>query len=300
MKHRIFFSLALFSAVLLSGCYDEGKLTPSPEPEPVTRIPQGNHDYDNNIVALHDKYKVELLYKFEPRDVYWQINQWIGPDSPTASHRTLEAIQAEEEYVKPIVDFMENQFFAFYPDTLLQRCLPLRFFLCSALNKINSSAVVTAKHNCILKSGTSYIAVNHANAEFASMSVADKNTFKKDLHIALRDYIHDKGFILQSDAFLSISDYTSVTAALMYSKGLLSTASSNRDNDWKAYLEAAMSFTYDELMAAETSTATHKGILNPIKDVNGLIRIKYDIITQYYRDNFNLDLQAIGNAKIMQ
>ena len=40
------------------------------------------------------------------------------------------------------------------------------------------------------------------------------------------------------------------------------------------------------------------GILNPVKDVNGLIRKKYEILVNSFKENYGIDLQAIGDAEL--
>ena len=47
--------LFLGGLLLLAGCYDEGSLNPSPEPELIYgkyTLPQGDHDYDDDILNL--------------------------------------------------------------------------------------------------------------------------------------------------------------------------------------------------------------------------------------------------------
>lgn len=54
------------------GCNDASKtLTPTSEPEFWYSVPQGKHDYDARIVDWHDKCGFFILYKFEPKDVYF-------------------------------------------------------------------------------------------------------------------------------------------------------------------------------------------------------------------------------------
>ena len=54
----------------------------------------------------------------------------------------------------------------------------------------------------------------------------------------------------------------------------------------------------EDLIAENTSTNTYVGILNPVKDVNGLIRKKYEILVNSFKENDGIDLQAIGDAEL--
>ena len=65
--------LCLFlGCVLFISCYDEGKIKPSEEPELIYgkyTLPQGDHDYDDDIVAFYKKYGSLLLYKFTTKSM---------------------------------------------------------------------------------------------------------------------------------------------------------------------------------------------------------------------------------------
>ena len=63
----------LGAIVLLSGCYDED-VKPSSKPELIYgkyTLPQGDHEYDDDIVAFYEKYETLLLYQFTTKDFGW-------------------------------------------------------------------------------------------------------------------------------------------------------------------------------------------------------------------------------------
>ena len=68
----------LFGLLLWVGCADEDALKPLGVEEPFLSLPQGNHDYDQQIMDLYDQYGVSVFYKFSPKDVYhnWTGNSW--------------------------------------------------------------------------------------------------------------------------------------------------------------------------------------------------------------------------------
>ena len=37
------------------------------------------------------------------------------------------------------------------------------------------------------------------------------------------------------------------------------------------------------------------GLLNTVKDVNGLLKKRYDMVRNYFIENYNMDLQKVGN-----
>ena len=57
MKKILFIILSL---ILWIGCYDEDPLTPTTEPEPYFLLPQGDHDFDRNIVISTTRYLLEF------------------------------------------------------------------------------------------------------------------------------------------------------------------------------------------------------------------------------------------------
>lgn len=84
----------------------------------------------------------------------------------------------------------------------------------------------------------------------------------------------------------------------MYARGFIASGTKAED-DWETYVKVIISTPYEKLIA-ETGDKdyTNKGILNPIKDKNGLIQKKYDIVVNHWKSEYNIDLQAIGNATI--
>ena len=60
----------------------------------------------------------------------------------------------------------------------------------------------------------------------------------------------------------------------------------DRAQDFSSYTQAIMSHTTAELEAT---------ILSPQKDTKGIVRRKYNIVLNYFREKHNLDLAAIGN-----
>ena len=83
----------------------------------------------------------------------------------------------------------------------------------------------------------------------------------------------------------------------MYSRGFLSRATKQED-DVNYYIEAIISTSYEDLNSEYNNVDSYKGVLNPIKDVNGLIRKKYDILVNYFKGEYGIDLQKIGDSVI--
>jgi hypothetical protein len=101
--------------------------------------------------------------------------------------------------------------------------------------------------------------------------------------------------------FSSTTNYnTAVTSqALAYGGGILYTYYNGPTavRDWSLYMQALVSCSETRLNKSTVNTdATFNGILNVTKDANGVIRKRYNMVRNYYINNYNVDLQAIGNA----
>ena len=72
MKYMISIILGL---VFWMGCSDDENLSPSDVPEYEITLPQGEHEYDDRIVNWFDRTGVYILYKFNPADAYFNVDQ---------------------------------------------------------------------------------------------------------------------------------------------------------------------------------------------------------------------------------
>ena len=110
MRYGIFF--AIVGLFLWAGCADEDALIPIGREEPFLHLPQGNHDYDQQIMELYEKYGVSIFYKFEPKDVY---QNWTG-----GTWNELSQSIKTNESAKPYYYLPEGTDWA-YLDTLLAK-----------------------------------------------------------------------------------------------------------------------------------------------------------------------------------
>ena len=119
-----------------------------------------------------------------------------------------------------------------------------------------------------------------------------------DSILKLSSLLDDKKKIVVPSDFYVGSNYTDrITTTNMYSRGFLSRATKQED-DVNYYIEAIISTSYEDLNSEYNNVDSYKGVLNPIKDVNGLIRKKYDILVNYFKGEYGIDLQKIGDSVI--
>lgn len=279
------------------GCYEEEPLTPTEGLEFRYTVPQGNHDYDVKIVDWYEKNGFYILYKFDPKDIYFNVSYWTGPmyDSLYGNWRgSIAAAVAEEEYVGKQLQFVEDIFLNFYSDTVLNTWMPMKLLLCSQLKKPNGTKSIE------MVGGLDFLAVDYGSPEIEDL-LADETRilqFKNDLHYLFFDRLIEQKKLVAPQEFVMVSEYGKrAEQKNMFSLGFLATGTEIKvDADLRNYIKTITSHSYDELTAeTEDGDYTMIGILNPKKDVNGLIRKKYDALIHYFRDKLHMDLQAIGN-----
>lgn len=298
MKNTILF-LVIMGSCMLTACNDEDKLTPTERPEFGYAVPQGDHDYDKKIVDWYNRCNFFILYDFLPRDIYWSVNGWLE-----AREREDETAftwfdgwlsqPANEQYVGQQLELVEDQFLRFYPDSVLKRCMPLKILLCGELGYMRNTGLYNKED---VFSGYDHLAVNWGNESILNITADSVTLFKNNVNYAFLTRLRSNGKMVDAALFYNISDYSvAPTFANRYERGFLA-ANMTAQNDWNSFLQAVLSTPYSELTAAyPTTDRTNKGILNAAKDVNGLIRRKYDIMTSHYKETYGIDIQAIGNA----
>lgn len=293
--------LCLFlECFLLLGCYDEGVIDSSKEPELIYgkySLPQGNHDYDDNIVAFYKSYSSLLLYKFTAKDFGWFPTgniSWNEAKDTVLHGGALDkydAQPADELYVGEQLKLLQDKLFDYLSDTLL-RCLPQKILLCSVLDKVPAGLGYSPKpeerEKLNVFPGFYHIAVNWGNDKIMTMTAEERNQFKKDVCIAYFEAIVNS---LDSPIeFFMVSNYSEdISVDDIYANGLLDHEHRTKLNDdWFDYLKLAIENSISSLEAE--GGALHESI-----DINGKIRDKYTIMVNFLKSRYNFDIQAIGN-----
>lgn len=302
MKKGIFMLVAfLWIAV---GCEKEEALTATEGGEPVVGgyvLPQGNHDYDPKIVELSNKYNMLILYKFEEKDFWWNVTKDIRWEFDTVGKKTVggyEAQSALEKYVGQQVELLETEFFTSFPDTFLTRTLPYKMLLSSEFNEIPAGLKYYPEEKdkkfLHVYSGYDYLGVNWGNEKVLTMTEKDRDAFRVEACSKFLKRLFDGGVLVYSAAFVSVTNYaTKVNKDTQYEIGVIyvtgtSMSTPQLNLDWLSYVDLIVSTPYDRLVA-------EGGVLNAGIDTKGKVRQKYDLMVAYFKDAWNIDLQAIGN-----
>lgn len=372
MKYKLFF--ILLSALVWGGCYDEDALAPTLEPEPVIQFPQGDHDYDTRIMDWYTRCGFYILYKYEPRELYFNMGlSWMEMTTDTLSRTVKYKIDEEafvdgdnvliytemfsgdyllgehvtdagfhytakiegdyvvideeyeenkgressfkmnlpsEAYVGKQVAWLEEMFLNLYQDSVLRANLPLKLMLGKNLYKYSKGA----SEKLSFYSVSNVFALSHGDPSIESMTMQEKRIGKEDLHKwFLIEKLYDKIVsVVKAGEFFSKTDYTEAVGwganSKFYSLGVVGydkyvigwnqPIETAKNNDLKSYIAMVIDYSSDELNAVPDNGKYNRydctGVLDPLKDVNGLVKEKYEILLNDFK-KMGINLQGIGN-----
>ena len=310
MKRYTQFLMVIFTIILLQSCTkDEAPLTPSGLSEAYS-LPPGNNAFDQTIMGYHQSYGTYMLYKFTDKDVYW---------SPTANSKPVmsavgtwstgaDVAVADPTYIPAQLDLIKKKWFNFYTDKFLKKFLPAKIMLCSKIDSVSTGFVFggsTITYVKNVKKVAAYynydnIEVNYGDASVATLTKQDSLGFVARINLVFIQSIIARGLSTPTSEFINSADYTTAmtTTTQAYGKGIIiSPFSVTVQADWNAYITAMVSFSEANLNKSTVITdGTAQGILNPTKDTTGQIRKRYNMVRNYFINEYQVDLQKIGNA----
>ncbi|MCH5721102.1 hypothetical protein [Niabella hibiscisoli] len=186
--------------------------------------------------------------------------------------------------------------------------------LCSSITTNGTTPQYTAQQDCYLtgsgNGGYVYgnFPVNWGSSRINNIKGAADSAaiFRGNVNYAFLRLATLRGKILRPAGFDALSDYTTAFAAYTqaeyYKRGYVGVFPyyiPGAALDWESFLKTIVQNSYAYLTDGTGITvtdATFKGILSPVKDVSGAIRRKYNFVTNFYKTNYNIDLQRIGNG----
>ena len=297
IKHIAPFLLML----IMAGCVKkEGTLPPSEEPEDVYgdhTLPQGNHEYDAEIVEFYKKYNTLILYKYRPRDIYWNVTRSIEAFYNETTNSTTYGYlytPPDENYIRPLLDFLKANFFSYFPDEILKKNLPRKIYLMDKYMYVTSGTGRPEQRNKTYYSaafGYDYLALTGASADIINMTPEQKRTYRSEVIYLFLQQLVNNGTIPRLAAFTALTNYSLAmpTWELMYGNGIIIWEQRTPNADWDAYMKTLLTKTDAQLNATG-------GFWNPAIDNKGTIRKKSDVMINYFKTKYNIDLRAIANS----
>ncbi|MBO9631854.1 MAG: hypothetical protein J7578_01965 [Chitinophagaceae bacterium] len=266
----------LLSVLMLASCKKENKIVENDDDRKMYKLPQGNQPYDQQIMEFYNKYKTVILYNFVESDFSYsftgpmEAGLWITPAGPNGIQQTL--------------DFLQQHWFSMYPDEFLKKNLPFKLLLASDIRKRLEWGV----HDTIqLKARPGYRNVAFGlTGHLDNLSHAAIDSARGSLHGAFWLQAILSGTIEMPPGFPSLSAYPADPAAMK----LAGTFS------WRSPMDGMLDVgDHIEMITSHHKSWLDANLFTPANDPAGNYKKKYNIIVNFYKTKYNIDLQAIGD-----
>lgn len=288
--------MALAVGGLLTACAgNDDEVTAYDGEEPVLgahHLPQGSHDYDQTILEWHRRFDVLPLYRFDEKDWYWSVTSDIRMSYDPVTDRDNGGyliVPAEEACVGQQLELIERQVLRYVPDETLARILPMKLLLASDIQHcpatLKGRVPESSYEHLNVYGGFDYIAFSGGTTHISEMTDAELKKYKVDGLQLLINYAIDNGRIPVPEAFSSVSDYSVSynSATTAYRAGLLSQYGASAAYDLKQYVKLLLTTPQITIMTQYLSSYP-------------LIKQKYDVVENYFKETYGMDLQAVGNG----
>lgn len=211
--------------------------------------------------------------------------------------------EADEEYTGEQLAWIEEMFLNFYPESVLKKAMPMKIILGRDLKEMFGSMAQNRSH---YTEAYNSLIFSHGDKSLESLTLRQKDSLKSILHTWFG--VKKLTSICSFSDFYGVTDYywagsaSKPSTGQYYGLGLVAepkTVLLNQiqEGDLEAYLKMITNNSYATLIAepenGDYDKNSYLGILHPRKDVNKLIRKKYDILIRIFND-LGVDLQAIG------
>ncbi len=313
---KIYIPLLLSGIFLFNSCVkEEGELSPSGI-ESGYSVPQGTNDFDDDIVDFYTNYGSYLLYDFTEKDAYWTPSAWKNGMETTEDETGSAGFVIEMpdvNYIGEQLDLLNKVWFNYYSDEFLKAFLPIKILLCSEVGYVNYSwdadwNLVYVASPIVAYYNYDNISVGYASADVELLTESDTITIAQEVNHVFAESIIGQEKIDPTDEFTNSANYNSTSSAYantdLWALGILQPYyDASAENDWGQFLTMMMCYS-EEYLNREVSyisdydyeETSWEGIFSSLKDTNGLLKERYDIVRQYYITNYNVDLQEVGNA----
>ena len=181
--HILLLGILLVSA--LYSCNNEDDLDISEKKDNRFDLPQGDHDFDDQIVEWNNNYGTSVLYRFSSAD----LNYHFTSSSNDVVYDVK--VEAEEEGIRAAVQFLKEDFFDLYSDEVKKELFPAKILMAGMLYQNNnyvplwdtiSQGGMDFKRGYMVR-GIDHITLPHVDKDFAQR--IQKPEYRERLKVAL-------------------------------------------------------------------------------------------------------------------
>lgn len=198
------------------------------------------------------------------------------------------ADQGDENYIAPALEALDTYLFKFYNQDFLKKALPYKILLSARIREITyDNDTLATPVNSV--SAFSHFAFGRAGSSLAGMTDDELMLMKSDLHREFWKQAINYGKITLPPAFIKATNYADVYDWTKKNYGVfmpdVNALSADLYGDFQGYIEVIVSNTLEEL---------EQSLFRPANDPNGKYKLKYNIIVNYYKEAYGVDLQGIA------
>ena len=300
--------IILFVAVIMfESCRkDDNPSIPSEKTDTRYALPQGNAPFDQTILDFFNEYNTYILYKFSTVDFNYQFSYNLAsPPTGLTSAKTGPVVMrtADSIAITAGLEFMDQYWFSFYPDVFKKRYLPQKILLAGLVYNTRWSSPIydTPRVNpvTIPIEGADHITLPKIDTAFITLPLANKLLLKAQLNkMFLKQLMYPAVSTMPNKInapveFFKVSDYnlSSLTTTTKYRNGFFGNGTSKSPTQYDDLM------TFLDTICAKSKAQLDAYALHPSNDQLGMVKRKYDILINYFKNNYNVDIQAIGNKQ---
>ena len=312
MKHSL---LYFMMAVCLFASCGEDDLKPS-APQQFYEFPQGDADYDQDILAYYEAHGVQFIYDYTEAAFRWNITDYIP----------FYSTPAEEAYRGEAFHFVADKCFSIWSEDFLNELLPTYVYLASEIYSVTEDyrdiwneetqqwdygVLFYDTNYCASTYGLNHVAFGYASEKINELTPEEELDAIGDVAKSLIAYAASRELIEVPTAFADLftTDYTGDYLATYIggygynASGFLEYyADIDVNYDFGLYVKYLVTMSEEDFKA---------WALSDTFDVNGewdqsigewgdyrqthLIQQKYEAVIDYFKNTLGIDLHAIGN-----
>lgn len=257
-------------------------------------LPQGKSPADDRIVELHEKYNSYFLYEFTKQDFEWTL----------ISNSTLKGTYlytlGDPVYAGDMLDLLNEIWFQFYPEDFLRKTIPYRVFLTSTLDWTAFGDPIPQ----YCRNGNNQIAINYCSDTLTKMSGTTKLEFKNRLQYQLWSSWMGLDMITFPEAFFLVSNYSTKVVDDVTSPNYARTRGFFGSNgyEWSVSMVGATWYQEAQLKSSDRDYFIQNMLQRTSEDLEAelsaypLLKKKYDILREYFKETYGFDIKKIGDA----